>query len=74
MDKIIIAILWLLSSAVTATEYASFCRDLSKTDKIILFFLFIISGPIMIISSMLSTLFNSILPEGWDDDDDPKKL
>lgn len=67
---IIIAILWSLMSLLLVIEYGPLCSQLSKKDKTIVFFIFLIGGPILAAANILEAILNTILPEGWGDDDD----
>ena len=68
----IIISLWGIISLTMFVGTAPYCKDLKKEDKILVAFIFLIGGPFFAVSNVLQELLNSILPEGWSDDDDFK--
>lgn len=68
----IISSLWGIISLIMFLGTVPYCKDLSKADKILVCFIFIIGGPFFAVSNILETLLSTILPEGWDDEDDFK--
>lgn len=70
---IIISILWTLLASTVMIGYAPFCTDLKTSEKLIVFFLFFIGGPAFVLVSLIESVLDAILPEGWDDDNDFKK-
>lgn len=74
VKDIIIAILWFICSAMCLIQFLPACKQISKLDSVIVFFICLIGGPIFALNNILTELLNLILPEGWDDDDDFKKL
>jgi len=68
----IISSLWGIISLIMFMGIAPYCKDLNKADKFLVCFVFIIGGPFFAVSNILETLLNTILPEGWDDEDDFK--
>lgn len=68
----IIFSLWGIISLIMFTGTVPYCKDLSKVDKFLVCFIFIIGGPFFAVSNILETLLSTILPEGWDDEDDFK--
>lgn len=71
---IIITILWFICSAMCMIQFLPACAQLSKWESAMVFFICLIGGPIFALNNILTELLNAILPEGWDDDDDFKKL
>lgn len=67
---IIIAILWGAIASFLLIQNAEFCVSLSIMDKIIVGLILIIGAPILMIASVLQSILNLFLPEGWDEDDD----
>lgn len=51
-------------------EYAPMCAELNSKDKIIVGFIFLIGAPLLAAASILEAILSTILPEGWDDEDD----
>ena len=70
---IIIIILWGTLSTISFMEYVDAAKDLKGWSQILFFFIFIIGGPIFGINQILTALLDTLLPEGWDDDDFNKK-
>lgn len=70
---LIISSLWGIISLIMFIGTAPYCKDLSKADKFLVCFIFVIGGPFFAVSNILETLLNTILPEGWDDDEDDFK-
>lgn len=68
----IISALWGIISLIMFMGTVPYCKDLNKVDKFLVCFIFIIGGPFFAISDILETLLDTILPEGWDDEDDFK--
>lgn len=68
-SNVIIAILWLVLSSISITEYLPYAKQLKGVDLIIFVLVFLIGGPVFGINQILTTLLDCILPEGWDDDD-----
>ena len=68
-----IIILWAMFSIMTAMEYAPYSKDLVFSKKVMLVII-CLAGPIFAASNILASFLDSILPEGWDDDDDSKGL
>lgn len=69
---LIISTLWGILSIMMFMNTAPYCKDLKNSDKIIVCCIFIIGGPAFAISYILQALLDTILPEGWDDEDDFK--
>lgn len=74
MDYIplITSILWCIISLIMFIGVAPYCKNLKQSEKIIICCIFIIGGPAFAISNILQTLLDTILPEGWDNEDDFK--
>lgn len=72
ISGIIIMILWATMSFLIMMQYAPVCKDLSSNDKIIVGIIFIIGGPIFVMANVLEAMLDCFLPEGWDDDNDPR--
>ena len=73
MEGIIIIILWATCSLLTMIQYAPFCSDMPTGDFLLAGTIFIIGGPFFAIVSVLETMLDTIMPEGWDSGDGPKK-
>ena len=69
MATIIICILWMVLSILAFSEYADSCGGLSSADMLLVSLIFIIGGPFFAIANILTMILDSILPDGWDDDD-----
>ena len=67
---IIASILWLTLSLISAMEYLPHTKNMGKLELVVFVFIFMIGGPIFGINEVLTTLLESIMPEGWDDDED----
>jgi hypothetical protein len=48
--------------------YAPSCAKLTNKEKLFVFILLFITGPAFILVSVCSSILETILPEGWDDD------
>ena len=68
ITHLIIIILWSAMSLLVMVEYAPYCKDLPKSDQILVGFIFLIGGPIFTIANVLEAILSCILPEGWGDD------
>lgn len=66
---IIISILWLILSLISAMEYLPLTKEMGKFEIIIFIAIFLVGGPVFGLNEILTTLLESILPEGWDDED-----
>jgi hypothetical protein len=73
MGTVVICTLWMIISTLAFLEYAEACSGLSDIDRLIVNLIFILGGPFFAITNILTFILNSILPEGWDDDDDDSK-
>ena len=74
LTPLIISTLWgIISLTMFLGTAACCCKDLTTKDKIIVSIIFILGGPIFAASNILHTLLDTILPEGWDMDDDDFK-
>jgi hypothetical protein len=75
VSGIIIVLLWAIISGVLLFQNADACSELSKSKLAIVVIIFMIGGPILAAAAILETILDSILPDGWngDDDDDFKK-
>lgn len=67
---IIITILWGIMAAFLLIQNAEFCVELNIIDKIIVGVILVLGAPILILASVLQSILNLFLPEGWDNDDD----
>ena len=67
MEGIIIAILWATCSLLVMIQYAPYCKDMSKSDYMLVGIIFMIGGPFFVIVNVLEGILNVIMPEGWDD-------
>lgn len=68
-----IIILWSIFTMMTAIEYAPYAKDLTFSKRIILMII-CLAGPVFAANNVLAAILDTILPEGWDDDDDFKGL
>ena len=64
----------IILSSLLIIEYAPICKDLTIGEQAIVFIILIIGGPILSLASVLMAILGCIMPEGWGDDDDIKKL
>lgn len=67
---IIITILWGIMAAFLLIQNAEFCVELNIIDKIIVGIILVLGAPMLILASVLQSILNLFLPEGWDNDDD----
>jgi hypothetical protein len=65
-----IIILWLTFSLLVFCQYVPATKNISATDKILFVFICVIGGPIFSMASILETMLNCILPDGWNDDNE----
>ena len=72
MEGIIIAVLWATCSLLIMIQYAPYCADMSAGDYFFAGLILIIGGPFFVISKVLESLLDIIMPEGWDSNDGPK--
>ena len=72
MEGIIIAVLWATCSLLVMIQYAPYCVDMPVGDYFLAGLIFIIGGPFFAISNILESLLDTIMPEGWDNDDGPR--
>lgn len=70
---ILFIVLWMTLSIISATEYLPFTRYLKGKDLFLFYLVFTFGGPIFGINQVLTSILDSILPEGWDDEDDLNK-
>ena len=64
-------ILWLIMASAMIISYFEVLKEMPNDDrKIMALILFLIFGPIMLANSVICALFDVLLPEGWDDDND----
>ena len=66
----IIAISWMIMSSLTMVEIAPHCEKLGLFEKVVVFMIVFIGGPIFAVNTILTMLLNCILPDSWDNDDD----
>jgi len=64
-----ILILWLILSILAFAQFGPHCRELEKREKILMFIILGLGGPFIMLGSLLLGVMDTILPEGWDDDD-----
>lgn len=69
MESIIITILWATCSLLVMIQYAPFCQDMPIGDYLLAGIIFIIGGPFFAIVNVLEAILDTIMPEGWDQDD-----
>lgn len=72
MEGIIIIILWATCSLLTMIQYAPFCSNMPTGNFLLAGTIFIIGGPFFAIVSVLETILDIIMPEGWDSDNGPR--
>ena len=70
METYGIIILWLILSLLVFIQYMPAAKSIPFKDKIIFSIICLIGGPIFSATSILETLLNCILPDGWSDDND----
>ena len=68
ISQIIAVILWNAMSLLVMIEYAPYCKDLPKSDQLLVGLIFLIGGPIFTIANILEAILDCILPEGWEND------
>lgn len=68
MESIMIAILWSVCSLLVMIQYAPFCKDMPFWDFILAGTIFIVGGPFFAIVNVLEAMLDTIMPEGWDQD------
>lgn len=76
MARIIIFILWGVITLLVTTQAAMNLAqlDASKGSKISALVIFIVFAPIFCAYSALGNLLDMILPPGWEDDNDERRL
>jgi hypothetical protein len=50
-------------------DYIPYAKQLKGLDLFVFFIVFLIGGPIFAANTILTTLLDCILPEGWDNND-----
>lgn len=68
--QVLILIFWGIMSLFMLCSVAPNCTGLSWGSKITVIIIIAIGGPFLMVAAIIESLLNSILPEGWDDDDD----
>lgn len=68
--SIVAVSLWFVIAALLIVEFAPYTKGLNKADTITVFFILLLGGPIIAIANILEALLGSILPEGWNNDDE----
>jgi len=43
---------------------------MTKIDSFCVLFIFLVGGPFFMVSTILETMLNMFMPEGWNDNDD----
>ena len=71
--QILILILWGIMSLFMLCSVAPNCVGLSWGSKITVIIIMAIGGPFLIVAAIIESLLNSILPKGWDNDDDDEE-
>jgi hypothetical protein len=66
---LIIIILWAVLSALAYMEVAPATKKLNEDDATLVRILFMICGPAFAITTIANEILDSVLPEGWDDDE-----
>ena len=76
MARVIIFILWGVITLLVTTQAAMNLAqlDASKESKISALVIFIIFAPIFCAYTALENLLDMILPPGWEDDDNERRL
>ena len=72
MGFLLFLFLWGVISLTMFIGIAPYCKNLTKQEKNMIYIIFIIGGPFFAISNILQELLNTILPEGWDNENDFK--
>ena len=70
--KIIIAILWFICAAMVSIQFIPYCQQISKSKQVVVFIICLFGGPIFALNNILTELLSSLLPEGWDNDNENK--
>lgn len=73
ITALIISTLWGILTLTMMMSCAPYCKNLSQKDKLIVCFIFLIGSPAFALTNILHALLDTILPEGWDMDDDDFK-
>lgn len=71
--QVLILIFWGIMSLFMLCSVAPNCDGLSWESKITITIIIAIGGPFLIVAAIIESLLNSILPEGWNDDDDDEE-
>lgn len=66
---VIIIILWAVLSALAYIEVAPAAKKLKEDDATLIRIIFMICGPAFAITTIANEILDSVLPEGWDDDE-----
>lgn len=66
---VIIIILWAVLSALAYMEVAPGVKKLKEDDATLIRIIFMICGPAFAITTIANEILDSVLPEGWDDDE-----
>ena len=68
MKGIIIAVLWAVCSLLVMIQYAPYCVNMPAGDYLLAGIIFMVGGPFFAIVNVLEALLDTIMPEGWDND------
>ena len=68
--SLLAASLWFIIASLLIIEFAPYTKNLNKIDAAIVFFILLFGGPIIAIANVLEAILGSILPEGWNNDDE----
>lgn len=68
--SLLAASLWFIIASLLIIEFAPYTKNLNKIDAATVFFILLFGGPIIAIANVLEAILGSILPEGWNNDDE----
>ena len=72
VSKIIIAVLWFICAAMVSIQFIPHCQEISKSRQIVIFVICLFGGPIFALNNILTEFLSSLLPEGWDNNNENK--
>lgn len=73
VSKIIIAVLWFICAAMVSIQFIPYCGELKRIEKFAIFTICWIAGPVFALNNICVELINSLLPEGWDNNNNENK-
>lgn len=72
LSNIIVVAFWLICVCIVAVGWQGIlgAEDIDGSTKGIVVFLILVGAPFIIISNLISALLDTMLPPGWDDDNE----